>query len=109
MKLNAKAVHLNINETDYATTFYHPETGSLVKFLRENEKTEGAWAVVTGKIDAYTVENLNTFLDDNHVLFLEDGTRIKRNRRTVIIFVTPLSNFDKLSPAFVSRNQIYTH
>ncbi len=80
---NLNATHLVLKDCDQ---FYHPTTGVLTNFLKENHK-EGFCVVSSVKIEetyydsinANTMECLNSVLDDNSTLCLANGERVNRH------------------------------
>jgi len=67
------------------------QEGVLTKILKKhaNDPTEEKqWCLINGTIDVNWVENLNTLLDDNKVLVLNNGNMIKLTPSMSIIFET---------------------
>jgi dynein heavy chain len=66
--------------------------------LSPNEKY---WILLDGPVDPLWVENLNTVLDDNRMLCLPNGQRIKIPLKFMFLF--EVSDLKQASPATVSR------
>ena len=54
--------------------------------ISQEEKNIHRWVVFDGPIDPLWVENLNTVLDDNMLLCLASGERIKLRNEMKMIF-----------------------
>ena len=86
-----------------------PETqdwndGLASKILRKFSKLETdrrSWCVFDGPVDALWVENMNSVLDDNMLLSLTNGERIKLNSKVRVLF--EVQDLAQASLATVSR------
>lgn len=103
-KLNPKAVTINelfgFNDL-YTNTFTHGIVSKLVTQAMEDSSDSKKWIVFDGPVDAEWIENLNTVLDDNKMLCLPDGKRIKLPNSFSMIF--EVEHLNAASPATVSR------
>lgn len=74
------------------------EDGGVGSFMRREDE---GWIIFDGPVEAEWVENLNSVLDDNNMMCLGNGERIKIKSTTKILFET--EDLSKCSPATVSR------
>ncbi len=59
------------------------------------------WIVLDGPVDSFWLENLNTTLDDNRLLCLFNGQRIKLTKDFFFFF--EIDSLGQISPASISR------
>uniref|UniRef100_A0A3Q3E3F5 Dynein axonemal heavy chain 10 n=1 Tax=Labrus bergylta TaxID=56723 RepID=A0A3Q3E3F5_9LABR len=88
-----------------------PETrdwtdGILSNIFRDinkpTDKKERRYILFDGDVDALWVENMNSVMDDNRLLTLANGERIRLQNHCALLFEVSL-NFQYASPATVSR------
>ena len=69
--------------------------------LPENRESESRYIVFDGDVDAVWVENMNSVMDDNKLLTLPNGERIRLRDHCKLLF--EVANLAHASPATVSR------
>lgn len=91
----------------------NPETrdwtdGLLSKIFKEanqpfadDQKPEKRWIIYDGDVDAIWVENMNSVMDDNKILTLSNGDRIRLLKHCLMLF--EVFDLQHASPATISR------
>jgi dynein heavy chain len=80
------------------------QDGLASQIMREQAMSESndiKWVVFDGPVDALWIENMNTVLDDNMMLCLANGQRIKLRVEMRMLF--EVQDLAVASPATVSR------
>lgn len=81
--------------------------GLLSKIFKEinqdllPDKPETRWILYDGDVDAVWVENMNSVMDDNKILTLANGDRIRLLKHCAMLF--EVSDLQYASPATISR------
>jgi len=103
-RLNPKSVTMNelFGYTNLLTNEW--TDGIVAAIVRSNvaDSTDTKkWIIFDGPVDALWIENLNTVLDDNKMLCLSNGQRIKLPATFTMMF--EVNDLAVASPATVSR------
>lgn len=106
--LNPKAVSMG-ELFGEVNKFTNEWTEGIVSFLVKNavtaletkEAEHKRWIIFDGPVDALWIENMNTVLDDNKMLCLMNGQRIKMPETCTMMF--EVNDLRVASPATVSR------
>ena len=69
--------------------------------LPQGRMREERWLILDGDVDAIWVENLNSVMDDNRLLTLPNGERIRLLPHCALLF--EVSDLQYASPATISR------
>ena len=89
-------------EVDEFSKEWHDGLGSHIMRKYANKEDEiRRWVVFDGPVDAIWIENMNTVLDDNMMLCLANGQRIKLRNQMRMLF--EVNDLEVASPATVSR------
>ncbi|OAF67720.1 1-alpha DHC [Intoshia linei] len=68
---------------------------------RPTEKNEKRYIVFDGDVDALWIENMNSVMDDNRILTLANGERIRLQKKCALLF--EVHDLQYASPATISR------
>ena len=85
----------------FTNTFTHGIVSKLITGALEEPNDIKKWFHFDGPVDAGWIENMNTVLDDNKMLCLPDGKRIKLPSAFTMMF--EVQDLAVASPATVSR------
>mmetsp|Transcript_28835 Transcript_28835/g.26138 ORF Transcript_28835/g.26138 Transcript_28835/m.26138 type:complete len:141 (-) Transcript_28835:1008-1430(-) len=102
--LNPKSISMGelFGEVHMLTKEWTDGLASHIMRNSANDETEKRqWVVFDGPVDALWIENMNTVLDDNMMLCLSNGQRIKLRSQMRMLF--EVQDLAVASPATVSR------
>ena len=102
--INPKSINMGelfgeVNE--YTKEWTDGLASSIMRDLAAREDKNRKWVVFDGPVDALWIENMNTVLDDNMMLCLANGQRIKLRAEMRMLF--EVQDLSQASPATVSR------
>lgn len=102
--LNPKSVTMN-ELFGYTNVLTNEWTDGIVASIVRTAVTDSSdtkkWIIFDGPVDALWIENMNTVLDDNKMLCLNNGQRIKLPATFTMMF--EVQDLAVASPATVSR------
>jgi len=102
--LNPKAISLGELYGEFNDLTLEWKDGLAASIVRAVVRAPGPdrhWVTFDGPVDAVWIENMNTVLDDNKMLCLANGDRIKLKDTMRVLF--EVEDLEKASPATVSR------
>ncbi|KAJ3083598.1 Dynein heavy chain 6, axonemal, partial [Rhizoclosmatium hyalinum] len=102
--LNPKCVAMTELYGEFNLATMEWKDGLIGIIFREqvaDDSPDDKWTVLDGPVDALWIENMNTVLDDNKLLTLINGERIKMNNTMHMLF--EVQDLAVASPATVSR------
>jgi dynein heavy chain, axonemal len=102
--MNPKAISMGelYGEVNPSTQEWQDGLASeIMRRAATDESNDRKWIVFDGPVDALWIENMNTVLDDNMMLCLANGQRIKLRPQMRILF--EVQDLAVASPATVSR------
>ncbi|ORX87336.1 hypothetical protein BCR32DRAFT_215454 [Anaeromyces robustus] len=102
--LNPKCVTMAELYGEFNLSTMEWRDGLVGYFIREqvaDTSKDEKWTVFDGPVDALWIENMNSVLDDNKLLCLNNGERIRLNNTQHLVF--EVADLAVASPATVSR------
>lgn len=77
------------------------DTDLIAKYLMELDRFQHKWIMLDGPIDPKWFESMNSILDDNQILTLANGDRIRMGSNMKLLFET--SDLSNVTASTVTR------
>ena len=103
--INPKAISINelfgYFDSQVPPQWHDGILSTVLKRMCQDTKTTNHWLIMDGPVDTLWIESMNSVLDDNKVLTLNNGDRIALTDRVRLLF--EVENLAQASQATVSR------